>query len=78
MAVSASLQQGQDSSSTHIMILPLSLASEALLTVEHYGRWVCAQTGRNVSGLTQVVLHLNQSAVLPSSMACRSFRLSFI
>lgn len=74
MAVSASLQQGQDSSCTHTTVLPLSLASEALLAVEHYGHWVCAHTERNVSGLMQVVLHLNPSAVLPSSMACRSFR----
>lgn len=72
MAVSASLQQGQDSSSTHTMVLPLSLASEVLLAVEHYGHWECAHTGRNLSGLMQVVLHLNQLSVLPSSRARRS------
>lgn len=49
MAVSASLQQGQDSSSTHTTVLPLSLASEALLAVEHCGHGLCAHTGRNLS-----------------------------
>lgn len=59
MAVSASLQQRQDSSSTHTMVLSLSLASEALLAVEHYGHWVRTHAGRNLSGLMQVALHLN-------------------